>query len=139
VQALATRRARVSGCLAEVIQWIQSVRAISVMSDQQRPRFRAAASAFRRSAGTVVPVPQAELQRYLVACVCARSFAQLLVHSEPVASLAVWLERGSKGKPLMVPSTVVMPARGAALASFGRVRKVKSRPSRSPPAGRVSL
>ena len=31
-----------------------------------------------------------------VACVCARSFAHLPVHSEPMASLAVWLERGSK-------------------------------------------
>jgi hypothetical protein len=27
------RRARVSGCLAEVIQWIQSLRAMGVMSD----------------------------------------------------------------------------------------------------------
>jgi hypothetical protein len=37
-----------------------------------------------------------DLQRDDVACVCARSFAHLPVHSEPVASLAVWLERGSK-------------------------------------------
>ena len=31
-----------------------------------------------------------------VACVCARSFAQLPVHFEPVAFLAVWLEHGLK-------------------------------------------
>jgi hypothetical protein len=32
-QAFLIRRARVSGCLAEVIQWIQSPRATGVMSD----------------------------------------------------------------------------------------------------------
>ena len=38
-----------------------------------------------------------DLQRDDVACGCARRFAQLPVHFEPVASLAVWFERGSKG------------------------------------------
>lgn len=37
-----------------------------------------------------------DLQRDNVARVCARSFAQLPVHFEPVALLAVWLERCSK-------------------------------------------
>jgi len=32
------RRVRVSSCLAEVIQWIQSLRAMGVMSEPQRPR-----------------------------------------------------------------------------------------------------
>jgi hypothetical protein len=41
-----------------------------------------------------------DLQRDDVACVCSRSFAHLPVHSEPVASLAVWLERGSKGEAI---------------------------------------
>src|ERR1039457_3810477 len=52
-QALLTRRARVSGCLAEVIHWIQSRRAMGVMSDHNARAFGAAASAFRRSAGTL--------------------------------------------------------------------------------------
>jgi len=41
-----------------------------------------------------------DLQRDDVACVCTRSFAQLPAHSEPVASLAVWIERGSKGEAI---------------------------------------
>ena len=41
-----------------------------------------------------------DLQRDDVACVCARGFAHLPVHSEPVASLAVWLKRGSKGEAI---------------------------------------
>ena len=39
-----------------------------------------------------------DLQRDDVARICARSFAHLPVHYEPVASLAVRLERGSKGE-----------------------------------------
>src|SRR5260370_28065421 len=50
-QALSTRRARVSGRLAEAIQWIQSLRAMGVMSDHNARAFAAAARAFRRSAG----------------------------------------------------------------------------------------
>src|SRR4029453_12332135 len=47
-------RARVSGCLAEVTQWIQSRRALGVMSDHNARAFGAAAArAFRRSVGTV--------------------------------------------------------------------------------------
>jgi hypothetical protein len=37
-----------------------------------------------------------DLKGNIVTCVCARSFAQLPVHFEPVALLAVWLERGLK-------------------------------------------
>jgi hypothetical protein len=40
------------------------------------------------------------LQRHDVACVCARSFAHLPAHFEPVASLAIRFERGSKGKAI---------------------------------------
>ena len=62
-----------------------------------------------------------------LAGICARRFAQLPVYFKPVAFLAVWLEHGSKGgKPLMVPSTVIMPRGGSlALAFFGRMRKVQ--------------
>ena len=53
-QAFLIRRVRVSGCLAEVIQWIQSRRAMGVMSDHNARAFGAAvASALRRSAGMV--------------------------------------------------------------------------------------
>ena len=66
----------------------------------QRPRFRGG----RKSLPQICRHPgfrflsrRRDLQRDDLACVCARSFAHLPVHSEPVASLAVWLERGSKG------------------------------------------
>src|SRR5438067_12306562 len=52
-QALSTRRARVSRRLAEAIQWIQSLRAMDVMSDHNARAFGAAARAFRRSGGTL--------------------------------------------------------------------------------------
>jgi len=52
-QAFLIRRVRVSGCLAELIQWIQSRRALGVMSDHNVRAFDAAsARAFLRSAGT---------------------------------------------------------------------------------------
>src|SRR5947207_15003506 len=52
-QAFLIRRVRVSGCLAEVIQWIQSLRALGVMSDHNVRAFGAAAArAFFRSVGT---------------------------------------------------------------------------------------
>ena len=51
-QALSIRRARVSGRLADVIQWIQSRRAMGVMSDHEARASGAAASALRRSGGT---------------------------------------------------------------------------------------
>jgi hypothetical protein len=38
-QAFLIRRARVSGCLGEVIQWIQSRRAMGVMSDHNGRAF----------------------------------------------------------------------------------------------------
>jgi len=75
------------------------VRAISVMSDHNARAF-GRPHAFRRSAGPSFQCLRRELQRNLVACVCAAAFGQLLVHSEPVASLAVWLERGSKGEAI---------------------------------------
>jgi hypothetical protein len=50
-QALSIRRARVSARLAVVIQCIQSVRAMGVMSDHNARAFGAVSRAFRRSAG----------------------------------------------------------------------------------------
>ena len=51
-QAFLIRRARVSDCLVEEIQWIQSLRAMGVMSDHTARVFEAAAArAFFRSVG----------------------------------------------------------------------------------------
>ena len=80
-----------------------------------------------------------DLQRDDVARVYTRSFAHLSIHFEPVASLAVRFKRGSKGPPLMVPSTVAMPRDGSfALALFGRIRKVQE-PAFPVATGRSSL
>jgi len=141
-QAFLIRRARVSGCLAEVIQWIQSLRAMGVISDHNARAFGAAARAVRRSAGTLGSGSVSD---------GAISSVTTSPASAPAASrsfrftLSQWLfwPSGSsvarKGKPLMVPSTVVMPREGSfALASFGRVRKVQE-PTFAVAAGRKSF
>ena len=69
----------------------------------QRPRFRGGRESLPQiygHHGFRFLSRRRDLQRDDVACVCARSFAHLPVHSEPVASLAVWLERGSKGEAI---------------------------------------
>src|SRR5262249_44191835 len=132
--------ARVSGCLAETIQWIQSVRAMVVMSDHNARAFGAAASAFRRSGGTLGSSASS-----------ASSSVTTSPTSAPAASrnflstLSQWLfwpsgsSAARKGKPLIVPSTVVMPREGSfALASFDRVRKVQE-PAFPVAAGRRSF
>ena len=53
-QAFSIRRLRVSGCLAEVIEKIQSRRAIGVMSSHAACASGEAASALRRSIGTLI-------------------------------------------------------------------------------------
>ena len=52
--AFAIRRERVSGCLAEVIEKIQSRRAMGVMSSQPAWASGTDAMALRRSVGTLV-------------------------------------------------------------------------------------
>ena len=52
--AFSIRRARVSGCLAVLIEKIQSRRAIGVMSSQPACANGAAARALRRSIGTLI-------------------------------------------------------------------------------------
>ncbi len=62
-----------------------------------------------------------------VAGLRACRFAELAVHFEPMASLAVWLERRSKGEAIQVPSTDVMLREGSfPLALFGSFRKVQA-------------
>ena len=127
-QAFLTRRMRVSACLAEVIQCIQSLRAIGVMLDHNACAFGAAASAFRKSAGVLGS-----------GCSWAGAISSVTTSpgSAPAASrifrvtLSQWLPCPSgssvarRGTSLMVPSTGVMPREGSfALAFFGRVRNV---------------
>jgi hypothetical protein len=52
--AFSIRRLRVSGCLAELIEKIQSRRAIGVMSSHPARASGAAARALRRSIGTLI-------------------------------------------------------------------------------------
>ena len=52
--ALSIRRRRVSGCLAEIIEKIQSRRAIGVMSSHPACASGAAARALRRSVGILI-------------------------------------------------------------------------------------
>jgi len=52
--AFSIRRLRVSGCLAELIEKIQSRRAIGVMSSHPAFASGAAARALRRSIGTLI-------------------------------------------------------------------------------------
>src|SRR5437870_1779050 len=115
---------------------------MGVMSDHNARDFGAAARAFRRSAGTLTVDSSPD---------GAISSVTTSPASVPAASrifrftLSIWLlwPSGSSvsrnGKPLMVPSTIVMPREGSfALASFGRVRKVQE-PTFAVAAGRKSF
>ena len=66
----------------------------------QRPRLRGRGresfSQIRRHRGLRLLCHGRDVQRDNVARLCARSFAQLPVHFEPVAFLAVWLEGALK-------------------------------------------
>ena len=126
-QAFLTRRARVSGCMAEMIQWTQSVRALVVMSAQTARAFGAVASAFCRSGGIV-----GSSASVLSSNVTMSPSSALAASRNLRSTLSQWLFWPSgwsvarKGKPLMVAWTVVMPREGSfALASFGRIRKVQ--------------
>jgi hypothetical protein len=128
-QALATRRARVSGRLAEVIHWIQSLRAMGVMSDHNARAFGAAARAFRKSAGTLGSGSSPTGAISSVTTSPASAPAASRIFRLTLSQWLFWPSGSSvarKGQPLMVPSTVVMPREGSfALASFERVRKVQ--------------
>ena len=117
-----------------MIQWIQSRRALGVMSDHTVRVFGAAdASAFFRSGGTSGSVSFArrrDLERDDVACVCARRFAELPVHFEPVAFLAVRFERGLKREAIdgAFDRASCLAEGSFALAFFGRVRNIQESP-----------
>src|SRR5262245_40113626 len=100
----------------------------------------AAASAFRKSGGTLVSTASGAISSVTTSPAFAPAASRTFRFT-----LSQWLfwPSGSnvarKGKPLMVASTVVMPREGSfALASFGRVRKVQEPPF-SVAAGRKSF
>lgn len=143
-QALWTRRVRVSDCLAEVIQWIQSLRARVVMSDHVARAFGAAARAFRKSDGSLGSGSFSFAVGAISSVTMSPGFAPAASRSLR-STLSQWLRWPSgssvarKGTPLMLPSTVAMPRDGSfALALFGRIRKVQE-PALSVAAGRCSL
>src|SRR6266571_3225767 len=76
---------------------------MGVMSDHNARAFGAAARAFRRSAGTLGSgsSPDGAISSVTTSPASAPAASRHLpVHSEAVASLAVWLERGSKGEAI---------------------------------------
>jgi hypothetical protein len=99
-QAFLIRRARVSGCLAEVIQWIHRGARRGVMSDHNVRAFGAPRSSSQicRHRRFWFLYRRRDLEGDNVAGICACRFA-LPVHFEPVAFLAVrlraLLEKGS--------------------------------------------
>ena len=139
--AFSIRRLRVSSCLAETIQRIQSRRAMGVMPPQRAHKACAApecagggpvdSRALRRSMGTLHSgsSPTRVISTVTVSPTPAASCRALL-------SLSQWLpmpfgsRTARKGKPLIVPSTIVMSWEGTgghgsfALAFLGRVRRV---------------
>jgi hypothetical protein len=138
-QAFSIRRARVSDCLAGVIQWIHSLRATSVMSDHTGRVFGAAARALRRSAGTLGSgsFPTDRISSGTTSPTSAPAASRIFLFT---LSQWLFLPSGSsvarKGCPLMMASTVVIPRVGSfALAFLGRIRKewtqyrVRHRPS----------
>ena len=125
-QAFSIRRLRVSGCLAVLIEKIQSRRAIGVISAHDACAGGVAARALRRSIG--IRSSGSSPARVI-------STVTVSPASAPAASCMAWLTlsqwlplpSGSraprKGRLLMTPSTIVMPRDGSfALALLGRVR-----------------
>ncbi len=126
-QAFSIRRRRVSGCLAELVQRIQSRRAMGVISAHNACASGAAARALRRSMGTLVSsssparvistVTVSRTPAPAASCMASLTLSQWL--PLPVGSRAA-----RKGKPLIVPSAVVLPRDGSfALAFLGRIRR----------------
>ena len=141
-QAFLIRRVRVSARLAVAIQRIQSLRAMGVMSDHNARAFGAAARAFRRSAGTLGSGSSRAGAISSVTTSPASAPAASRIFRFTLSQWLPWPSGSSaarKGKPLMVPSTDVMPREGSfALAFFGRVRRVKE-PTFAVAAGRKSV
>src|SRR5213082_2012419 len=115
---------------------------MGVMSDHNARAFGAAARAFRRSAGTLGSGSSPAGAISIVTTAPASAPAASRIFRFTLSQWLLWPSGSSvarKGKPLMVPPTVVMPREGSfALASFGRVRKVQE-PTFAVAAGRKSF
>ena len=123
--AFAIRRRRVSGCLAELIEKIQSRRAIGVMSFHPACASGADARALRRSIGTLISgsSPTRAISTATVSPASAPTASRMVL-----LTLSQWLplpfdsRAARKGKLLIVPSTIVLPRDGSfALVFLGRV------------------
>ncbi|MCG3143593.1 MAG: hypothetical protein HONDAALG_00943 [Gammaproteobacteria bacterium] len=141
-QASCIRLSRVFCCLAEVIQCIQSRRAIVVVSCHVALASGDAARASRRSDGTS---GSGSGSTGAISSVTMSPASTSAASRSFLSTLSQWLNRPSgssvarKGRPLMVPSTVVLPRLGSlSLAALGRTRKVQER-SFPGLAGRSSL
>jgi hypothetical protein len=124
--AFSIRRLRVSGCLAELIEKTQSRRAIGVMSCHSACASGATARALRRSIGTLISgsSPARVTSTVTVSTASAPAASRMVL-----LTLSQWLplrfgsRAARKGKPLIVPSTIVMLRDGSfALAFLGSVR-----------------
>ena|ERR1017187_5928989 len=128
-QAFSIRRLRVPGCLAELIQRIQSRRAIGVISAHDACASGAAARALRRSTGTLVSgsSPSRVISTVTVSTASALAASRkALLTLRQRLPLPFGSRAARKGKPLIVPSTIVIPRDGSfALAFLGRVRRVR--------------
>src|SRR5438105_13321342 len=104
---------------------------MGVMSDHNARAFGAAARAFRRSAGTLGSGSSLDGAISRVTTSPASAPAASRIFRFTLSQWLLWPSGSSvprKVKPLMVPSTVVMPREGRfALASLGRLRKVQER------------
>lgn len=127
-QAFSTRRLRVSGCLAELIQRIHSRRAIGVISSHDAYASGAAAKALRKSAGTLV---SGSSPARVISTVTVSTASALAASRKALSTLRQWLplpfgsSEARKGKPLIVPSTIVMRRDGSfALAFLGSTRRL---------------
>jgi hypothetical protein len=124
--AFSIRRLRVSGCLAELIEKIQSRRASGVMSSHPAFASGAAARALRRSIGTLI---SGSSPARVISTVTAPAASAPAASHMVLLTLSQWLplpfgsRADRKGKLLIVPSTIVLPRDGSfALAFLGRVR-----------------
>ena len=127
-QAFSIRLLRVSGCLAELNQRIQSRRAMGVIFVHIACASGAAARAWRRSIGTLSsgssPVRVISTVTVSPASAPAASCKALLTLRQCLP-LPSGSRAARKGKPLIVASTIVIPRDGSfALAFLGRVRMV---------------
>jgi hypothetical protein len=140
--AFSIRRLRVSVCLAELIQRIQSRRAIAVVSAHIAAARGAAASALRRSNGILV---SGSSPARVISTVTLSPTSAPAASRTALFTLSKWLppafgsSAARKGKPFIVPSTIVLPRDGSfPPASFGRVKKA-SDPARSVALARNNL